>query len=545
MRNILLSTLFLAILQFGHSQSFVVDNEPLGQKKFLDDEQVFIYQDPEGELTFEAIAHPSFQNNFKPRSQFKDYSSTGILWLRFTIKNNTDQRKDLVFYANDWDVQFFTLDKTNVPIFAQPQGVLVKTYNDHLYSGEDADGKIADDIMPYSSKTYYVKTKGILKELAFKDYDFIAVSDRQSADSRALFDLWSIGIYAGVLLLILFGDFYLMVTAYKRSYLFYALYSSCHLFFFTGYYQIPTLFSFQWPFSHSLFLPITAILYLAFIHSYLSLSTVNKLISRLFRIYIFLGSLVILILFYLNLTDMVAYYKLLPLANKVNLFSILVGTLLLIKIPGKLKYFVFLGSVFIIFGATLTWITQYHNAYAQTFFYSFAGNALEKITFLFGIFYLHNREQNASRIKLMNAQKQLELSQQQLTNFSNSIKEKNRLIETFEAQMEQSKDNQTQKQEYIKQLTNSIILTEADWDNFKSIFEEVYPNFFFMLKQDYPQITQAEIRLIAMLKLNLNNKEIGGMLGISPESVIKTKYRLKKKLAESEQGDLASLLEEI
>ena len=223
----------------------------------------------------------------------------------------------------------------------------------------------------------------------------------------------------------------------------------------------------------------------------------------------------------------------------------MVGTLLLIKIPGKLKYFVFLGSVFIIFGATLTWITQYHNAYAQTFFYSFAGNALEKITFLFGIFYLHNREQNASRIKLMNAQKQLELSQQQLTNFSNSIKEKNRLIETFEAQMEQSKDNQTQKQEYIKQLTNSIILTEADWDNFKSIFEEVYPNFFFMLKQDYPQITQAEIRLIAMLKLNLNNKEIGGMLGISPESVIKTKYRLKKKLAESEQGDLASLLEEI
>ncbi|UII76197.1 hypothetical protein LV716_18330 [Flagellimonas sp. HMM57] len=535
---------FVLSIQLSISQSYVINEENTSQKQFVPNDKTYIFEDIDGNLTFKEVAGPAFRNQFSPRRPDSEYQETSNIWIRLTIHNATNSRKDLVIYSNDWDVQFFSLDDIDGNLFPDPQGVLVKTYNNRLYSGEDADGKIRDYIDPDVTKTYYIKTKGFLDGLAFKDFDFVAISDRKIADTNALFDLWSIGIYTGILLLILFGNFYLMVTAFKTSYLFYALYSFCHLFFFTGYYQIPTLFSFQWPFSHSLFLPMTAILYLTFIHSYLSLAASKKWVSFLFIGYMILGGLAISVLLYLNLTNMVSYYKLLPLVNKINFFSIFLGTLLLIKVPGKLKYFVFAGTLFILIGASATWITQYENAYAQTFFYSIAGNALEKITFLFAIFYLHNQEQTASQTKLMDTQKQLELRQQQLKNFYNSIKEKNRLIETFEKQIAQSKANQSQKQEYIKKLTNSIILTEEDWDNFKTVFEEVYPNFFFTLKEGYSQITQAEIRLIAMLKLKLNNKEIGAMLGISPESVVKTKYRLKKKLAETRQGNLNSFLEE-
>ena len=538
-------SIWILSFQLAFSQNYLIKEESTLEKHFIPDGNVFIYEDVEADMTFKEVAHPDFQHNFSQRSPGYEYQGEGHIWIRFTVNNTTGQRKDLIFYSNDWDVQFFSQDDTQSDFFSYPQGVLTKTYNNRLYSGEDADGKIVDDIGPNRTKTYYIKTKGFLYGLAFKDFDFVAVSDQRSNRTGALFDLWSIGIYTGVLVLILFGNFYLLGSAFKKSYLLYALYSLCHLFFFTGYYQIPTLFSFQWPFSHSLFLPMTAVLYMAFIHSYLSLTNSHRWLSYLFKGYIVLGSLAIIALLYLNLTDMLGYYRMLPMVNKINFFSIFLGTLLLIKIPGNLKYFVFVGTLFILIGALATWITQYDNAYAQTFFYSIAGNALEKITFLFAIFYLHNQEQTASRVQLMNAQKQLELRQQQLRNFSDSIKEKNRLIEVFEKQVAQSKVHQSQKQEYIKQLTNSIILTEEDWDSFKTLFEEVYPDFFFMLKQDYPQITKAEIRLMAMLKLNLKNKEIGAMLGISPESVVKTKYRLKKKLAETEQGDLTSLLEEL
>ncbi|EZH75777.1 hypothetical protein ATO12_03040 [Aquimarina atlantica] len=527
----------------GYAQKYRLTDDIL-EKEYLDDTVLFVFEDTTASLSFEHISAENFQHHFTPRKDGFAYHSNATIWLKFTIENTSDIRRDFVIFSNDWDIQFFTKNKGN-NFFTERQGVLPNNFNNKLYSGENADGKILDYLLPNTHRTYYIKMPGALYDVSFKSFDFVYISDRAVVKEKALFDLWSSSIYVGVLFLVLLANLYLMITAFKKSYIFYAFYSISHVLFFTGYYQIPTLLSFTWPISHSIFLPITASLYLLFVHNYLKIQKYNKIVSGVFKGYIVLAILAVMLLFYLSLTDMTAYYSVLPKVNITNLMFLLVSTFLIMVIPGKFKYFILLGTLFIAIGATITWITQYNDDMVQTFSYSIAGNAIEKIIFLFGIFYLHNQEQNAAKVKLLSAQKQLELSTQQLNNFSNSIREKNKLIEAFEQQIEKSTNTLPQKEENLQQLTKSIILTEEDWEDFKKLYEEVHPNFFYTLKSKYPKLTNAEIRMIALLKLHLSNKEIAGMLGINSDSVIKTKYRLKKKISNTENSDIDTIIDSL
>jgi len=78
-------------------------------------------------------------------------------------------------------------------------------------------------------------------------------------------------------------------------------------------------------------------------------------------------------------------------------------------------------------------------------------------------------------------------------------------------------------------ITDSFRI-DQDWENFKLMFDEVHPNFFVVLKERYPDLGNAELKLSALLRLNMNLKESSKVLGISPDSVKTARYRLRKKL---------------
>ena len=87
-------------------------------------------------------------------------------------------------------------------------------------------------------------------------------------------------------------------------------------------------------------------------------------------------------------------------------------------------------------------------------------------------------------------------------------------------------------------LYNQKILTGDDWTAFKVYFEKVYPGFLRRVRDTYPSITEAEERLFLFIKLNLTNKEAASILGISADSVKKTRTRLRKRLALDEKMDM-------
>ncbi len=60
-----------------------------------------------------------------------------------------------------------------------------------------------------------------------------------------------------------------------------------------------------------------------------------------------------------------------------------------------------------------------------------------------------------------------------------------------------------------------------------------------------PNLTRAEARFLALGKLKLSNREMAGMLGVSAQAVRNYKYRIRKKLNLSEEGDIDEVIDSI
>lgn len=76
-------------------------------------------------------------------------------------------------------------------------------------------------------------------------------------------------------------------------------------------------------------------------------------------------------------------------------------------------------------------------------------------------------------------------------------------------------------------------------------FERVHLNFFKNLKQIDSSFSQRELRLCALIKMNLTNKEISHILNISDRGVETARYRIRKKLNLPSSESLSLFLENL
>jgi DNA-binding CsgD family transcriptional regulator len=140
-----------------------------------------------------------------------------------------------------------------------------------------------------------------------------------------------------------------------------------------------------------------------------------------------------------------------------------------------------------------------------------------------------NRQRQKLLHKKQMAEAESAAAKEQLQLFTQNLIEKTNLIE----QLQQQVNHRTftvEQQDLISGISNLTILTEADWEKFKTIFEKIYPGFFIHLREKVSDITLAEQRMAALTRLHLSINQIASILGISPNSVYKTKQRLRQRL---------------
>ena len=94
---------------------------------------------------------------------------------------------------------------------------------------------------------------------------------------------------------------------------------------------------------------------------------------------------------------------------------------------------------------------------------------------------------------------------------------------------------------FQRQIKRNMDL-EKDWELFKMYFEEVNKNFYTHLRKISGELTPGDLKLAALVKLNLNIKEAAAVLNISPESLRKARYRLRKKLGLKHGENLSEFL---
>jgi len=169
--------------------------------------------------------------------------------------------------------------------------------------------------------------------------------------------------------------------------------------------------------------------------------------------------------------------------------------------------------------------------------------ALLVIITAFGFLYFNRQrlkmqlQQNEAIAAKTKAEAEAKEALDQLNVFTQSIIDKTNLVEKLQEQLMQKELDEGQIHQ-ISLLSQHTILTDADWDEFKHLFEKVYPGFFIRLKNQVPDITVAEQRMAALSKLKIPSKEAATLLGISPNSVIKTRTRLRQRLNLDPDADL-------
>lgn len=145
------------------------------------------------------------------------------------------------------------------------------------------------------------------------------------------------------------------------------------------------------------------------------------------------------------------------------------------------------------------------------------------------------KEQLALLLEKELLDKELVKSKTEMKDFLIRIEENEKIIQDLERKLSQAQVNAQNEsaseiQENLTQMLESHMMTDERWYRFKSLFETTHPGFFEELMLRYPNISENNLRLLTLSKLNLNNQSIAHLLGISLDGVKKAKQRLRKKI---------------
>lgn len=84
--------------------------------------------------------------------------------------------------------------------------------------------------------------------------------------------------------------------------------------------------------------------------------------------------------------------------------------------------------------------------------------------------------------------------------------------------------------------------SDGEWGSFQQQFHRVHPDYIRALSAQFPSLSPTELKICALLKINLNSKEVARLLHVSLRDIENHRYRIRKKLGLASGDNLASFL---
>mgnify|MGYP001974387796 CR=1 FL=1 len=164
---------------------------------------------------------------------------------------------------------------------------------------------------------------------------------------------------------------------------------------------------------------------------------------------------------------------------------------------------------------------------------------------LFGaITYGYIQKNRAKTIESQAIAQKLAFKDKELVTHVLHLAKKNEALENIlqqAQQVQETQDSQRQTKNLIRTISNEL-QSDSYWEDFTRYYENVHKDFNLAIQSNFPDLTANDLRLIALLKMNISSKQISQILHISPEGVKKARYRLRKKLNLSTTDSLESFL---
>lgn len=158
---------------------------------------------------------------------------------------------------------------------------------------------------------------------------------------------------------------------------------------------------------------------------------------------------------------------------------------------------------------------------------------------------LHIREQMSiaeaeqQQWKERQMKNELEHKEAQLSAMALQMYQKNELMRELREKLDQMSPATGNE---MNKILNRGQNQDQEWADFDTHFESLNRNFYTKLKQHFPGISPNDLKICALIKLNLSIKEMAGILNISPDSVKTARYRLRKKIQLNTEDNLTDFI---
>ena len=131
---------------------------------------------------------------------------------------------------------------------------------------------------------------------------------------------------------------------------------------------------------------------------------------------------------------------------------------------------------------------------------------------------------------------ELDHKNQELINFAVQITQKNELMESLN---EITKKGDLGEIKEILKINRTIT---KDREEFENHVQSIYEGFYSRLEEKHPGLTRNDLKLAALIRMDLSSKEISTVMNISPKSVDQSRYRLRQKMKLSKEESLIESL---
>ncbi len=165
------------------------------------------------------------------------------------------------------------------------------------------------------------------------------------------------------------------------------------------------------------------------------------------------------------------------------------------------------------------------------------------------LFFLLRGRFNRIKIQKASLEREVELKNKELTtNVLYLVKKNDYLNSVSEKLLELKKSAKTENKLEIQKIINDLQQSSDQevWEEFEMRFQQVHNDFYTNLQKKFPDLSMAERKLAAFLRLDMTSKEIASITGQSVKSLEVARARLRKKLGLTNQDvNLVTFLLEI
>lgn len=150
------------------------------------------------------------------------------------------------------------------------------------------------------------------------------------------------------------------------------------------------------------------------------------------------------------------------------------------------------------------------------------------------------------KIEIEKSELKMDHLKRELLTQSLHLNDKQQIMDNLQHELEQfsklSWDDVKPKITKLLRFLRDRSTVKQGWEDFEVWFTEIHTGFYSELRESHPKLSESELKVCALLRLNLISKDIAKVMNVQPSSIDIYRHRIRKKLELSSEENLSTYL---